>query len=114
MKYTGAFFFCLGVLAGSIGGSVIASPSPADDGDGSAIRDGESFRMGLLALRQNRATGTNLQAFTGALGVTASAITNSGDPDRPFEVDGDTFVCLHTTRCAPSFPLSPVGVQVCG
>lgn len=34
----------------------------------------------------------NLQVFTSALGgATAPAITNSGDPDRPFAVDGDTF-----------------------
>ncbi|KAF1940780.1 hypothetical protein EJ02DRAFT_379035 [Clathrospora elynae] len=35
---------------------------------------------------------TNLQTFDGALGGTkASAITNSGNKDRPFSVDGDTF-----------------------
>ncbi|GAB1312238.1 Neurofilament medium polypeptide protein [Madurella fahalii] len=46
------------------------------------------FRMAMLAPRQT----TNLQVFTGALGgAGASAITNSGDPERPFEVDGDTF-----------------------
>lgn len=38
------------------------------------------------------ATGQNLQAFTGALGgVKADAVTNSGNSERPFEVDGDTF-----------------------
>ncbi|KAH7316488.1 hypothetical protein B0I35DRAFT_409681 [Stachybotrys elegans] len=47
-----------------------------------------SWKMGL----RPRQSGTNLQPFTGALGgVTASAITNSGNTDRPFEVDGDTF-----------------------
>ena len=50
------------------------------------------FRMALLAPRQ--AT-QNLQVFSGALGgVKASAITQSTDPTRPFEVDGDTFVSL--------------------
>lgn len=39
-----------------------------------------------------RATSTNLQTFTGALGgATADPITSSGDSSRPFEVDGDTF-----------------------
>ncbi|KAK4117460.1 hypothetical protein N656DRAFT_764676 [Canariomyces notabilis] len=47
------------------------------------------FRMAMLAPRQ---AGTNLQVFTGALGgVRASPIVNSGNPERPFEVDGDTF-----------------------
>lgn len=35
---------------------------------------------------------TNLQIFSGALGgAEAPAISNSGDSDRPFSVDGDTF-----------------------
>lgn len=35
---------------------------------------------------------TNLQTFTSALGgFQASVIQNSGDPKRPFSVDGDTF-----------------------
>ncbi|KAK4229047.1 hypothetical protein QBC38DRAFT_473578 [Podospora fimiseda] len=51
------------------------------------------FRTGILAARQL----SNLQAFTGALGgLGASAILNSGDPDRPFEVDGDTFIDFDT------------------
>ncbi|KAL1872393.1 hypothetical protein Daus18300_004363 [Diaporthe australafricana] len=34
----------------------------------------------------------NLQTFSGALGgIKADAVTNSGQSDRPFEVDGDTF-----------------------
>ncbi|KAK3367007.1 hypothetical protein B0T24DRAFT_581427 [Lasiosphaeria ovina] len=51
------------------------------------------FRMALLNPRQQvAATATNLQIFSGDLGgVKASAITFSGDRDRPFEVDGDTF-----------------------
>lgn len=50
------------------------------------------FHMGVILPRQQ--SRTNLQVFSGALGGTgASAITNSGDPERPFEVDGDTFVC---------------------
>jgi hypothetical protein len=51
------------------------------------------FSMGVLLPRQQ--SRTNLQAFTGALGgATAPGITNSDDPQRPFEVDGDTFVCI--------------------
>ncbi|KAF2809708.1 uncharacterized protein BDZ99DRAFT_463478 [Mytilinidion resinicola] len=34
---------------------------------------------------------SNLQTFNGSLGGAAPAISNSGDPKRPFEVDGDTF-----------------------
>jgi hypothetical protein len=49
------------------------------------------FHGGVLLPRQQGRV--NLQAFTGALGgAKAPAITNSGDPQRPFEVDGDTFV----------------------
>lgn len=50
------------------------------------------FGMGgvLLPRQQGR---VSLQTFNGALGgARAAAITNSGDPERPFEVDGDTFV----------------------
>jgi hypothetical protein len=39
-----------------------------------------------------RQTG-NLQTFTGALGgIAATPVQNSGNPDRPFQVKGDTFV----------------------
>lgn len=35
----------------------------------------------------------NLQTFTGALGgIEATPIVDSGNPDRPFQVKGDTFV----------------------
>ncbi|KAF2198528.1 hypothetical protein GQ43DRAFT_474456 [Delitschia confertaspora ATCC 74209] len=35
---------------------------------------------------------SNLQSFNGSLGgIPASPITSSGDPKRPFEVEGDTF-----------------------
>jgi hypothetical protein len=35
---------------------------------------------------------SDLQTFSGALaGFAASPITNSGDPERPFSVDGETF-----------------------
>lgn len=46
----------------------------------------------VLFPRQNGATGQNLQTFTGSLGgIKADAVTNSGNSERPFEVDGDTF-----------------------
>ena len=38
------------------------------------------------------ASSTNLQSFTGTLGGAAPPITNSGDPTRQFEVNGNTFV----------------------
>ncbi|KAL0937736.1 uncharacterized protein CTRU02_207467 [Colletotrichum truncatum] len=49
---------------------------------------GMGWKMGLLP----RQASQNLQTFTGDLGgVKASAITKSNNPDRPFEVEGDTF-----------------------
>lgn len=55
------------------------------------ITDQLDFELGV----RPRQTPTNLQVFTGALGgIKASAISQSGDPGRPFEVDGDTFVSL--------------------
>ncbi len=51
------------------------------------------FHMGVLLPRQQARV--SIQSFTGALGgAKASAITKSDDPERPFEVDGDTFVRL--------------------
>lgn len=50
-----------------------------------------------------RQTPTDLQVFTGALGgIKASAIAQSGDPNRPFEVDGDTFVSFASFFCLVS------------
>ncbi|KAL2122064.1 hypothetical protein VTJ04DRAFT_2519 [Mycothermus thermophilus] len=47
---------------------------------------------GMLLVRQAGDGRLNLQTFTGALGgAAASAIIKSNDPERPFEVDGDTF-----------------------
>ncbi|AEO54853.1 hypothetical protein MYCTH_2297954 [Thermothelomyces thermophilus ATCC 42464] len=56
-------------------------------------RYGQSeFRMGVVLPRQQQQGRANLQAFSGALGgAEAPAITNSGNPERPYEVDGDTF-----------------------
>ncbi|RYP46892.1 hypothetical protein DL768_006989 [Monosporascus sp. mg162] len=51
-------------------------------------------KEGLLFPRQSPSPPSlfNLQAFTGALGgFSAPAISQSPDPERPFEVDGDTF-----------------------
>ncbi|ORY07007.1 hypothetical protein BCR34DRAFT_29477 [Clohesyomyces aquaticus] len=43
--------------------------------------------------RPNINTRANLQSFTGALGgITATPVEDSGNPDRPFQVKGDTFV----------------------
>ncbi|KAK7185228.1 hypothetical protein PSPO01_08745 [Paraphaeosphaeria sporulosa] len=37
--------------------------------------------------------GQNFQTFTGALGgISATPVTDSGNPDRKFQVKGDTFV----------------------
>jgi len=75
---------CL-VVAGLASGRAVASS------EGDAILAGEHFRLALLAPRQTVPV-RNLQVFTGALGgVKASAITNTGDPQRQFGVDGDTF-----------------------
>ncbi|WYZ39130.1 hypothetical protein EsH8_III_001044 [Colletotrichum jinshuiense] len=49
---------------------------------------GMGWKMGLLP----RQASANLQTFGGNLGgVAAPAITKSNNPDRPFEVEGDTF-----------------------
>jgi hypothetical protein len=72
----------------------LASSRAVASSDGDAIRAGEHFRMAFLAPRQTVPV-RNLQVFTGSLGgVRASAITNTGDPQRQFGVDGDTFVRL--------------------
>ncbi|KAK0633643.1 hypothetical protein B0T14DRAFT_76505 [Immersiella caudata] len=69
----------------------LASSRAVASSDGDAIRAGEHFRMAFLAPRQTVPV-RNLQVFTGSLGgVSASAITNTGDPQRQFGVDGDTF-----------------------
>ncbi|KAK3393109.1 hypothetical protein B0H63DRAFT_516315 [Podospora didyma] len=79
------FFYVLGTCA--IGGAAIASALSVNMED--AVHP--EFRMGLLAPRQ-AATKTNLQTFTGALGdIKASAIQSSGNRDKPFEVDSETF-----------------------
>lgn len=70
------------LLAAALG--VRASAGP-DLGVGEILGGGP-----VLFPRQ--ATGQNLQTFTGALGgIKADAVTNSGNSQRPFEVDGDTF-----------------------
>lgn len=73
------------LLAAALGASR-ASAGP-DLGMGEMLSGGS-----VLFPRQQGATGQNLQAFTGALGgIKADAVTNSGNSERPFEVDGDTF-----------------------
>ncbi|KAK3906611.1 hypothetical protein C8A05DRAFT_40639 [Staphylotrichum tortipilum] len=50
------------------------------------------FGMGGVLLPRQQQGRLSLQTFNGALGgARAAAITNSGNPERPFEVDGDTF-----------------------
>ena len=75
------------LLAAALGGAR-ASAGP-DLGVGEMLSGGSV----LFPRQQGQgATGQNLQAFTGALGgIKADAVTNSGNSERPFEVDGDTF-----------------------
>lgn len=76
-------FFCL-LLVWHIAAAASVDLGPSGQSE---------FRLGVLLPRQRQGDRTNLQAFAGALGgVRASAITNTGDPERPFGVDGDTFV----------------------
>ncbi|KAK0669589.1 hypothetical protein QBC41DRAFT_107104 [Cercophora samala] len=50
-----------------------------------------------VLIPRQAAAAANLQVFASALGgATAPAITNSGDPDRPFAVEGDTFPDFET------------------
>lgn len=76
----------LAAALGFGGGGALASAGPD-------LGVGEMFSGGsVLFPRQQGATGQNLQTFTGALGgIKADAVTNSGNSERPFEVDGDTF-----------------------
>ena len=58
---------------------------------------------GSLSSRQ--AT-NNLQTFEGAVGAAALPITKSGDQDRPFQVNGETFQSLNdaaTRACDVQF-----------
>lgn len=76
----------LAAVAGLVSGRAVASNM-----DGAGILGSEHFRMALLP----RQSVSNLQVFGGALGnVAASAITKTEEIDRPFGVDGSTFVCL--------------------
>ncbi|KFA61733.1 hypothetical protein S40285_10619, partial [Stachybotrys chlorohalonatus IBT 40285] len=69
--------------------ALLALASAADIMDGI----GAEWKMGL----RPRQSGTNLQPFSGALGgASASAITNSGNSERPYEVEGDTFPDFQT------------------
>ncbi|CCF47618.1 hypothetical protein CH063_04217, partial [Colletotrichum higginsianum] len=57
-----------------------------------ALDIGDEMRMGWKMGLLPRQGSQNLQTFDGDLGgVKASAITKSNNPERPFEVDGDTF-----------------------
>ncbi|KAK4165758.1 hypothetical protein QBC43DRAFT_315104 [Cladorrhinum sp. PSN259] len=79
------FYLIVGGFAAAA--SAMSSPSMMIDPHLDRLIQRE-FRTGILAARQL----SNLQSFSGALGgERASDILNSGDPDRPFEVDGDTF-----------------------
>jgi hypothetical protein len=77
----------LAAVAGLVSGRAVASNM-----DGAGILGGEHFRMALLP----RQSVSSLQVFNGALGnVAASAITKTEEIDRPFGVDGSTFVCFY-------------------
>ncbi|KAH8754125.1 hypothetical protein F5883DRAFT_431590 [Diaporthe sp. PMI_573] len=76
------------LLAATLGGGGARASAGPDLGVGEMLSGGSV----LFPRQQGGATGQNLQTFTGALGgVKADAVTNSGNPERPFEVDGDTF-----------------------
>jgi hypothetical protein len=73
------------LLAAALGSGARASAGPD-------LGVGEMLTGGSVLFPRQAATGQNLQAFTGALGgIKADAVTNSGNSERPFEVDGDTF-----------------------
>ena len=84
--------FHLAAVAGLVSGRAVASNM-----DGAGILGGEHFRMALLP----RQSVSSLQVFNGALGnVAASAITKTEEIDRPFGVDGSTFVCFTSGKPA--------------
>lgn len=71
------------LLAAALGARASAGPD---------LGVGEMLGGGSVLFPRQAATGQNLQTFTGALGgIKADAVTNSGNSQRPFEVDGDTF-----------------------
>ncbi|KDN72409.1 hypothetical protein CSUB01_00092 [Colletotrichum sublineola] len=73
-------------LIGGLSAAAVASAGVMAFDMGEEMRMG--WKMGLLPRQDSQ----NLQAFDGNLGgVKASAITKSSNPERPFEVDGDTF-----------------------
>ncbi|POS74658.1 hypothetical protein DHEL01_v206951 [Diaporthe helianthi] len=75
------------LLAAALGGGGAWASAAPDLAMGEMLSGGS-----VLFPRQQGATGQNLQAFTGSLGgIKADAVTNSGNLERPFEVDGDTF-----------------------
>ncbi|KAK1985901.1 hypothetical protein LZ30DRAFT_746844 [Colletotrichum cereale] len=73
-----------------IGGLSVAAVASADV---MAFDMSEEMRMGWkMGLLPRQQSVQNLQTFEGNVGgVKASAITKSSNPERPFEVDGDTF-----------------------
>lgn len=61
---------------------------------------------GALRLLVRQASSDNLQTFGGSLGgKSAAAISNSGNDERVFEVDGDTFVSSYFYSCLTCVPL---------
>lgn len=63
-----------------------ASPSSAELHGAARVWHG-------LQARQTSSSQSNMQTFTGALGgITADAITATGDSERPYAVGGDTFM----------------------
>ncbi|KAF2742398.1 hypothetical protein M011DRAFT_472240 [Sporormia fimetaria CBS 119925] len=64
----------------------LASPPPP------IVPDAYIYLIPRNTLFFRQTTISNLQSFTSSLGgIPAPPITNSGDPERPFEVDGSTF-----------------------
>ncbi|GKT92518.1 neurofilament medium polypeptide protein [Colletotrichum tofieldiae] len=73
-------------LIGALSAVAVASAGVMALDIGDELRMG--WKMGLLPRQDSQ----NLQTFDGDVGgVKASAITKSSNPERPFEVDGDTF-----------------------
>lgn len=81
---------CVAGLAVVTVSLLVASVTAGSDSVDDLLR--RELDMELFPRQQQRVLVANLQAFTGNKGnAPASAITSSGNTDRPFEVDGDTF-----------------------
>ena len=83
----------------------LAARTPRNFGQGENFTGGGNNRQAnkvQVATNRKLATRANVQTFTSTLGGTAPAVESSAS-DRPFNVNGDTFVNLAAAlQCGPA------------